>query len=155
MHAVDFVQIFLEILVGVFSAILRVLMAFGALFVAMLRIDRSLFPKWIDDVLVLDGMVKAYRSLLVIYHHHNNPSVHVFLRLLADAAAQRKAEPVDSVRRLLAANRWRKYAFMVLNPSVAVYKAKYEPKPMKGKKGQVAPAQKAPSTQGLGEKDAK
>ena len=83
---------FVELFTGVFAAILRVLMALGALFVAMLRVDRSLFPKWIDDLIVLDAMAKAFRSLVVMYHHHNNPSVHVFLRLIAEEAAQRKAE---------------------------------------------------------------
>ena len=116
---------FVELFTGVFAAILRVLMALGALFVAMLRVDRSLFPKWIDDLIVLDAMAKAFRSLVVMYHHHNNPSVHVFLRLIAEEAAQRKAEPADEskLRNLVARNRWRKYSFMVLNPKVAVYKA--------------------------------
>ena len=144
--AVDLLHVFLELFTGLFGAVLRVLMALGVMFVAILRVDRSLFPKWIDEIIVLDAMAKAFRSLVVMYHHHNNPSVHVFLMLLAEAAAQRKADANSPRKNAIAANRWRKYAFMVLNPKVAVYKAKYTPpepkqgfelKVIKAKKGQV------------------
>jgi hypothetical protein len=136
----DFLQLFTQLLSGIFKAILRILMAIGLLLVASLRIDRSVFPAWVDELIVLDAMAKSYRSVVLLYHHHNNPIVHVFIRLAAEAAEERKAkalagsrmageEPkseadeVTARKRWVAANRWRKYAFMVLNPAVAAYRA--------------------------------
>jgi len=66
---------------------------------------------------------------VLIYHHHNNPIMHVFLNLLAQAASERRSETTGpettTSRKLLVACRWRKYAFMALNPKVAALKAKY------------------------------
>ena len=35
-------------------------------------------------LIVLDAMAKSFRSVILLYHQHNNPIVHVFLRLASD-----------------------------------------------------------------------
>ena len=128
-RADDFLQLFLQLATGVVKAIVRLAIAFGVLLIASLRVDRSLFPQWVDELMVLDQMAKSFRALVLIYHHHNNPTMHVFLNLLAQAASERKSETTGpettTLRKLLVACRWRKYAFMALNPKVAALKAEY------------------------------
>ena len=125
----DFLQLFLQLATGVVKAIVRLAIAFGVLLIASLRVDRSLFPQWVDELIVLDQLAKSFRALVLIYHHHNNPIMHVFLNLLAQAASERRSETTGpkstTSRKLLVACRWRKYAFMALNPKVAALKAKY------------------------------
>ena len=43
----DLLQLFIQLFAGVFAAVLRLLMAIGLLLVA-LRVDRSVFPAWVD-----------------------------------------------------------------------------------------------------------
>ena len=69
----------------------------------------------------------------LIYHHHNNPIVHVFIKLASEAAAARKllqsaAGDATSTPPRKWANKWRKAAFMALNPKVAVLRATPEEK---------------------------
>lgn len=126
----DLFQYFASCVTGVTSALVRLGIAIGVMLVGFARIDKSLTPTWVDDIMLLDSLAKSYRAAILVHHHHNNPLVHTFIQLLsADAEGRRTScGSTDSngwaplVKRR-AANRWRKTVFMLKNPKAAAYKA--------------------------------
>jgi len=130
----DLIQLFISVTTGTVTALTRILIAFGVLMIAALRIDKSMYPAWVDELYTLDTLAKGYRSMCLIYHYHNNPIVIVVARILEHDAAKRRALTSRGLcreagmlesgsRKQLMAKKWKKTAFMVLNPAVAAYKA--------------------------------
>ena len=124
MMAWDFVMVFATSVTGVITAIVRFVMACGVTFFALQRMDASCFPGWVDHFVQLDGLAKSYRSVLVTFHIHNNPTMHVFLWVLQQEAADRRDAPANGMLpadspKLRAAKRWRKAVICVMNPLVA------------------------------------
>ena len=126
----DLLQFFTSCVTGLTSALVRLSIAIGLMLVGFARIDKSLTPRWVDDIMLLDSLAKSYRSAILVYHHHNNPLVHVFIALLATDAKARRASSscgFASPAKRRVANRWRKTVFMLNNPVAASYKAACEP----------------------------
>ena len=125
--AYDTIQLFLSVTTGTFTALLRILMAFAVLLIAALRIDKSIYPQWVDEIYTLDTLAKSYRAMCLIYHYHNNPIVITFCRLIEKDASLRKAGLPGMLdpnsRKWRVAQKWRKTVFMIQNPAVAAYKA--------------------------------
>ena len=135
--ALDFVTLFTQLFSGVATAIGRVAVALGTLTFAALRIDRSMHPHWVEEVIHLDGILLAYRATVSLYHQHNNPVMLAFLWTLQTGAKERRtatdakrddptshaAQTAEATiesgsRQLRLANKWRKAAFLTLNPMV-------------------------------------
>jgi len=124
--AYDLLQFFASCATGVATALTRLAIGVGLLLLAFSRMDQSLSPAWVDQLLLLDSLASSYRATVLLYHHHNNPVLHAFLQLVRhDAAARRAAGgEADATRaKWRVANRWRKTAFMLRNPAVASLKA--------------------------------
>lgn len=133
--AYDVWMLVAELIGGIANAVLRVLTGVCALLVAALRLDRTIYPAWVEGFVLHDKLLRNYRALIYLYHAHNNPVVHTFVSLIAtdakarrDAQAARQSAPTSyeanqdliegGSRRQLVVNRWRKWRFMVANPSV-------------------------------------
>ena len=129
---VDFSQTFIQLFTGATTAVIRFLLALVVLFFALSRVDKSLNPEWIDDMVVLDTMVRAYRATVMIYHQHSNPVLHVFISILKKDSAIRRSELKEDEddgytrpnrsRKVIVINRWRKWRFLLKNPAVVSYR---------------------------------
>ena len=123
----DVVQLFLAVFSGTLTAIIRILMAVGIMLVAALRIDKSIYPLWVDEIYTLDTLAKGYRATCLIYHYHNNPIVNTFCSVILKDYAARKALtegmlPLGSAKRRVY-NKFHKMLFMTKNPAIAAFKA--------------------------------
>lgn len=135
----DLLTYFSSCVTGIVTALTRIGIALGLLLVAFARMDKSVAASWVDDIMLMDSLTRSYRATILVYHYHNNPVVHVFLKLVSTAADARfsgradQASGVKCVRddgsadqvsrvKLRVANRWRKTLFMLQNPSLASYK---------------------------------
>ena len=123
----DVVQLFLAVFSGTLTAIIRILMAVGIMLVAALRIDKSIYPMWVDEIYTLDTLAKGYRATCLIYHYHNNPIVNTFCSVILKDYAARKAGaegmlPLSSKKRRVY-NKFHKMLFMTKNPAIAAFKA--------------------------------
>ena len=123
----EFVQIFATSVTGIVTAIVRFALAIVATLFAVQRMDASCFPGWLDEIIQLDSLAKAFRSMLVCFHHHNNPTMHVALWRLQEGAAARRAGAAGMLdaqsTKLKVAKRWRKAAIRVLNPQLGPYRS--------------------------------
>ena len=66
-------MLYLAILGGLLSAMSRLILLIVISLIGLARLDQSLFPEWINDVIYLDAVNKSYLSMLYVYHCHNHP----------------------------------------------------------------------------------
>ena len=119
----DFFQVAIQMVTGLTTAILRLILAIVVLLLALPRMDRSLCPAWFDDLLPLDSVALSYDAVVLIYHRENCPVAIVFVRLLKESSKQRAASQshgspslVSGSTKLRVANRWRKAYTLIRNP---------------------------------------
>lgn len=93
----DMVQILLTVVTGVSKSITRFALVTVAVLFSLPRIDRSPFPAWLETYFLLDTGSKSYQAVIVMYHHHNNPVMRVFVWLVSEVVAAR-AEHVAAKR---------------------------------------------------------
>lgn len=72
-------MLYLAIVGGLLSAISRIILLFVLSMVGLARLDQSLFPEWINELIYLDSANKAYLSMVYIHHSHNHPVAVTFL----------------------------------------------------------------------------
>jgi len=75
-------MLYLAIVGGLLSAISRIILLFVLSMVGLARLDQSLFPEWINELIYLDSANKAYLATVYIYHSHNQPIAVTFLQFL-------------------------------------------------------------------------
>lgn len=61
------------IFVGFLCTIMRILFLMIIQLFGLIRIDQSMMPKWLDDIIYLDDANSKYLSMVFQYHNHNNP----------------------------------------------------------------------------------
>lgn len=75
-------MLYLAIVGGLLSALSRIIMLIVLSMVGLARLDQSLFPEWINDVIYLDSANKTYLGMLFMFHSHNHPVAVTFLNFL-------------------------------------------------------------------------
>ena len=55
---------------------MRIIISMFFSLVGLARLDESLFPQWVMNILYLDAGNRAFLSMIFIYHLHNNP-IHI------------------------------------------------------------------------------
>ena len=121
----DLYELLLSCVTGITKALVRFALVCGVTLFSLPRMDVSLFPAWLDYYVALDSGARAYHSLIVSYHQHNNPVMRVVVWLLQENAAQRRAGAAGFVplakRRV--GNRFWKLYMMHRTPELRNYTA--------------------------------
>jgi hypothetical protein len=58
---------------GIVSAIIRFVMLIVVALLGIMRVDRPLFPDWIEATVSLDSANLSFNATVLLYHWHNNP----------------------------------------------------------------------------------
>ena len=67
---------FISILGGIFSSVVRIITSMCFSLMGLARLDEPLFPQWVMNILYLDAGNQAFLSMIFMYHLHNNP-IHI------------------------------------------------------------------------------
>ena len=132
----DAYQILLTVVTGVTKSIVRFILVLITVLFSLPKIDRSPFPAWFEEYLLLDTGSKAYYGTVVLYHTYNHPVMRVFAWIVQEDAAAR-AEPslraeyalVLPARRRVA-NRFWKAWMLHKNPALRIYSSKFVADPL-------------------------
>ena len=74
--------IYLNILGGVFKAIIRSIIFIAGMFCCFMIGFKELFPNWVSSIFSLDKVYKSYKSMLFNYHQYNNPIFSTFANIM-------------------------------------------------------------------------
>ncbi len=95
-----------SLLEGVALEIGRVLFALLLLLLSIIKLNRPIIPQWIDEIVSLDSMYKAYVALIRIYGRYNNPVACTFIKLLLAAHSEGKTSKGAALMRHAVRKRW-------------------------------------------------
>ena len=86
-HNFDFFVFFINIFVGLYSFVCRLVLNFTAGFLWISRLDKAMLPRGYEFI---DPGYRTYVGFLLLDYHYCNPSVVTFANLLSDHAKQRR-----------------------------------------------------------------
>ena len=61
---------------GIMSAMGRLIKLFVTSVFGLMRLDQSLYPRWVAEIVNLDAGNQAYLGMVYMYHMHNHP-IHI------------------------------------------------------------------------------
>ena len=114
--AYEMYEMLLQMATGVVKSLVRFVIVVVIALISLPRVDHSPFPAWVEAYLLLDSGSKSYQGVVLLYHIHNNPCVHVFIWLLQEGGEARQKGILPP--RTAMHNKWRKALFLVRNPKV-------------------------------------